>query len=520
MITDAQYQAWLERDSRVRVVLCEAKYNGGTEYFANRGYVSGPTSTPANTAYDDLLFSVPEIRSAIDQSATLGDIQVLNAGGELDSWLDRAWVGREISLYFGDASWNRDDFRRIFQGIISEFVAPSSTIVSFGVADKAELLDVPASDSLYTGDAHPQKDKGKPRVYGDVFNVSPVLIDEATRKYQVSDQALTGISAVRAGGITAAYTAQLSSGTFTLNSAATGTITCDATATLTAADDIITDIVTSAGVLTASEIDSVTFQAFPTAPLGVYIQDTHERLISDALSEITGSLGAHWRFNRDGVLKIQQLPATLGSAVKSFVADDVRQQTLRLAANEQAAWRHIIGYRRNWTVQGGQEPERATRTRAAKPHLTIFGILTKQHGRAWAEAYRERFWRAWESRAELDTTVPDKERSEFEEDYLRVTAEDEEIKDTWPRAEDRDLDGTFMVSEDDAQAEADRRLVLRSTVRRVYSADMTTAPFAVDVGDVVSLDHPRYGFAGGVSALVIGITEQPHKGFLSLELWR
>ena len=55
MTTEAEYKIWLADTTSIRCVLVEAiAYNGASEetfYFSNRGYITSPSDSPANTTY-------------------------------------------------------------------------------------------------------------------------------------------------------------------------------------------------------------------------------------------------------------------------------------------------------------------------------------------------------------------------------------------------------------------------------------------------------------------------------------
>ena len=80
---------------------------------------------------------------------------------------------------------------------------------------------------------------------------------------------------------------------------------------------------------------------------------------------------------------------------------------------------------------------------------------------------------------------------------------------------------SLLTDETDAQAEADRRQTIRG-VRRdrfeiVVPLDETTD--VIDLGDVVSLTHSRYGLSAGKLFRVLGVDPHASKRTLKLTLW-
>lgn len=87
-----------------------------------------------------------------------------------------------------------------------------------------------------------------------------------------------------------------------------------------------------------------------------------------------------------------------------------------------------------------------------------------------------------------------------------VVAEDAAVKDQFPP---RELAfDIYFASDTHIQDEADRRLDLYKVVRRSFEVDVRltgAVAQAIDIGDVVEVVHPRFGFSGGVKMMVTGI---------------
>ena len=143
-MTDAQFQDWLQSPSAIRMVLIEAQVNMAgsevTRYIASRPYVTGPQEVPENTAYLPLakggLAFTEQVSLSGEAGLSGGDIELDNADGALDGWLDDVWMNRPIKAWAGDASWPRADFRLVFDGIIADVASAGRESVNLVLRDK------------------------------------------------------------------------------------------------------------------------------------------------------------------------------------------------------------------------------------------------------------------------------------------------------------------------------------------------------------------------------------------------
>lgn len=488
-ISDAQYDAWLKADNKRRTLLVEAKaYSGGAEvtrYFATTAFVSTPTDTPANTAYDDIILEIPYFSSRITEAfggrseAGWGDITIINESGVRDSWLNDAWDGRALTLYLGDPTWPKADFRVILTGMSADIVAQDRNRLALRIRDKSWALNVPLQKNLIGGTTA-YKDKPVPVCYGQVFNIEPPLTNAGTHEYQVHDGAVNDITDVRDSGLTVAYVKDLANGKFTLNAAAAGRITADVQGAkpgvtyLTKAADIIKDIVTTRTALTVADVDTTNFTAFnTTAPqkLGFYAQDFQS--VAAALDEIITSVGGFWTFSRQGLLCLGQLVAPSGTEALALVSDDVAQKGLRVVDRILPIKTYRLGYRRNYTLQSDG----------------LAGAVTEANRAEFAVEFRVKS----STNAGVETT------------YLLPASPDEV--------------GTLLADAIEAQTEADRRATLWGTLRFRYEARAFAAPFTLRLGQVIKLTHPRFGFSSGKLCTVVGTRWFPTRKRVVLELF-
>lgn len=486
-ISDAQFTAWLVADNRERTLLVEADaYSGGsvvTRYLSTRGFVSAPADTPASTAYDDIVTAVPSIRSTMAEVfrgrslVSFGDIEVDNSAGTRDAWLLDGWDGRAVRLYLGDAAWPKADFRLVFNGTTKDIQASGNNTLVLRVRDRQQLLDVPLQTAR-VGGSGTTKDQRLPVCYGQVLNVEPLLVDSATRKYQVHDGSIQAIDAVYQDGVAiATYTPSLATGSFTLTAALTGRITCDlkgsnAGSYVNTTADVMQRIITDRSTLVAGDIDAASVTALNTAApgvVGIYVTNDAATVLS-TLDELATGAGAYFTIGRDGTLTMGLFTAPSGAAVVALTDDDVELAQLELT-------RRIVPLK---SVRCG--------------YAHFFATLES-----------------------ADASLTEAQRQRLRDPYLVAYAATGATG--FLLAVDGDLEPTCYLNSTDAGTEATRRAALWGTLRRVFRIRGFLAAQQVRIGDVVSLDFSRYSLAGGVLARVIGIRESVTSNAVELEVF-
>lgn len=202
---------------------------------------------PPNTAFEDIITDIGDFERRVDDqlagaaSLSFGDLTLLNSSGALDHWNNYNWDGRDYRLYIGglDAGtgvpWPWWDFELFNKGTIANisWSGPQKLVVKLN--DPAALLDRQIQTTRYEKTEYtdwPQATVGrlKPLVFGRVFNIRPICIDEVTHRYQVHDGALDYLHDVRENGssIMGSVTLDLANGGFYLAASPAGDLSCDA----------------------------------------------------------------------------------------------------------------------------------------------------------------------------------------------------------------------------------------------------------------------------------------------------
>jgi hypothetical protein len=313
------------------------------------------------------------------------------------------------------------------------------------------------------------------------------------------------------------YITCLAEGYFRLGTAATGLVTADVTQGDSAADrtaaqiyvtllaraiaanpntialgfvDIECDdgdlLVTDDGIqLVAGEaVSSADVGALDTANSSVLgFWTDQETTIAAVIDQVAGSVGAAWWPDPSGTFRIAQLVAPSGTPVLTITANDMLKPpeivTLNDAGEGLPAYRCTVRYGQSYTVQSTDLAGSVSDARRA--------VVAQQ----------------WRSAVASDTDV------QIGHLFAPETSED-----------------SLLTTLDDAQAEADRRLALRSVqrFRLQVMVPMTEETSAVGLNDVVEVVHPRFalsvvGTDGGVLYRVLDIVPDAENSRIEWTLW-
>jgi hypothetical protein len=485
-MTNAQYLAWLNDPSAIRMVLVEAvaSVNGvdTTFYLSTLPYTSAAADTPANQPYRAALIA-SDLQTteglSLDGSATMtvGDIGVQNADGAYDAWLGYVWTNRPVTILFGDVRWPRSDFQVIFNGVSADIGNKSRTSVNLKIRDKLERLNAAISEHLVGGTTSNQGAM-VPLAFGEVVNVTPLLIDPTTLQYQVHDGAINGLIEVRDNGVPIAndtlgwakVTVDAAHGTFRLASTPAGTLTVSLQGDIgggsyaSTVAGIVKRIATGYGYtgnqFSAGEIDATNFAAFDTAhpqPIGISVTGTTNSL--SVIQQATGALQAQLVASRTGLLQLQQID--FSNLVPSF---DIKPAHMV---------EHSIYPQARELVQ-------------ASVVLTFCQNQTQQ--------------------ANLTTSLPAEALSLMGKANFESTAVDVSVKTLYKLTTEPTKVDTVLLRRIDADAEAQRRLNICKVPRTTYQFDGFAALFQLQLNQAVRLFHPRFNLAAGAAGLVVSMT--------------
>lgn len=502
-ISDAQYRDWLADDGRTRIFLVEAQYHDGIQvrsvYFANRAYTTEPSDSPSNTHYDPVIRSESlAFRRAMPASLLSGsgsgaateqgwsDIVIDNMTGEYDGWINHGWDGRPLRIYIGDPAWSRADFRLVVDGICAGAVARSKETISLKARDRMQLLTAAVSpDTISGGDAD---GKSYPVTLGAARNIPCLLVDSATHKYQVhAATAIDAIVDVRDNGLSVSHTDTVASGYFVLTASPAGQITADVRGdkpsgvysdTTAAIAQRLVQWRCGLGVADMDSASIATFAAACSQKIGLHIPGGGS--VQQALDALLAAVGGYYGFTRAGKFTLGRLvdPDSADAPPPSLYLTDAdidQDNGISIKTQYPPLAQLTLGYDRRFTVQ--------------------------QQGLAGA--------------------VTEANRAYYSAEYSAKTATAAAaVTDKHLMAAKPPLIGTLLTDATECAAEVSRRLTLYSKPRAVYTLRCSAAPLSLELGQIVHVTHPRFGFAAGLRAVVVGFEESPIDGRVTLEIWR
>jgi hypothetical protein len=526
----AYSQAWLESTSVRRCILVEAtiiEVGVGAKilYFSSSGYIT----TTSDVYYLPLVvggLNFTENLSLDGKLAiTYGDVELTNTNGDLDLYLNSnqyIWVNGSIQIYYGDPSWVctnstqiHDSFLKIFDGVIVDIASRTRTAINIKLRDKLQRLNAPLTENKLgfygtwstaatgsaTGLGQTNADAIIPIVFGEVFNMSPMLIDPLNRDYYINRSSTEYVIDVRDNGIplvlTSGYTINYSTGILTLVHPATGTITAsiqgqkisiaitDTSGTLITSYNnniasIIALITTQFGtplnkLSLTTDIDWQNFNYYYTnyiQPIGVVITDRQNTL--QICNEILDSIAGQLFCTKAGKLQILILGVPISTSIVPTVyitTSDIINPTLAISSRTAVVAATKLGYAKNWTVQ---------------PNII--------------------------------TAIPQQHKDSYNTEYLTCTSLNTTIRDTYKLNTDPIQKDTVLLTYNDAKNEADRLNSFYNTIHTVFSFTGTARLMSLQLGQRVNLTHPRFGLSGGLDCQVISLSYNWTKGLVDIEV--
>lgn len=429
-------------------------------------------------------------------STGVGELQLENSDRGYDSLYQNNTIdGRRVLLKYGQITLpgeipsSFDTYPTLLDGIAQDWFLDAGEL-RITIRDNAFKLDVPASANTYGGTGTTDGDAGlagkrKPLSYGVANNVTPAQINAVNLVYQVHDGSVNAVPAVYDSGYGlsgpdadyASYAALIAAtvnnghyatckalGLFRLGSTPFGLITCDVQGDNGGTGGYVTDtaaIVRRLIAVSATQVDLVDEGSFldlsaaQSAVVGYFLGLDENKTVRQAADELLGGIGACGGFRRDGVFEVIRFVAPTGTAVDSYTADDIVDDTLKRielpSAYNPPPKRQRVTYSRIWTVQSDVSAGVSdTRKQILKLPFSV----------------------APHSNTSLAGTIA----------AAHLLAQDPDP-----------IDGYFNSSAD-AVAEADRMLSLKgAAVRALYVFTVKTKGLTRKIGDVVSLTYAPAG---------------------------
>ena len=485
--------------------------------YCSQPYTTKPSDTPTNTYYDDRIVNPASISRTLYSNGTTsgasrvnyGAVELSNVDGGLDYILPYSFDGRSLVIKIGNEGDAYSAFTTILNGTMEqvEFTFSKVTILA---RDKLAIVDMPLQTTLYAGNnTLPNGVEGvadiakspKPLLYGQVFNIAPIMVNSSKLTYQINDGAIASVSAVYDKGIgltfhsdetdvanleahnppSGKYSTCLALGYIRVGSLPTGLLTCDATQGASAANRTVAQVLKAmalkAGVA-SGDISASDVTALDTANnsvIGIWIDGADSAI--GAMDKVAQSIGAYFGFDAFGILRMGLFTAPAGSATLEIdIHNIISIEHSRTSDTDKGipAWRVNLTYQKNYTVQ---DFDLAGSVTAARRSVLSLPALTK-------------------------------------------SAEDTAIKTQYTLAPTIEKE-SLLIDATAAQTEATRLLNLYKTSRDLYTVtialDLTQS--LPDLNNVVNITMNRFGLNSGKLFKIIGIESDYSKNRATLTIW-
>jgi len=486
-------------------------------YLSSRGLVSANTDTPPRTLFPARLrqpynfeISLSPPTDPVGASSSFGVIELINPDGALDSYEAMNWSGRPLEVRIGgrfnvgradERTLTLAEYATIFKGTVDNLALDEDSI-TLALRDPAVVLDDPVQSRLYAGTGG---DEGGPDLAGQpipkgwglIRNANPPLIDGALLIYQLHDGRIESIDEVRDKGIALIsdgdtanlaawvpvaghYKTDRSRGKFRLGAKAAGQITVDfhGDADPTYEDSpagLAYRIVQSMG-FEADDIDINSFLDFPFGGAVHYWTGLSRPSANDVIADLLGSVDGRmvWtRLARVSLVALRTPEEGMRGAREPIKTLIIERGTLQRDRKLLPRWRYSIGW----------------------------GYL-----------------QITQTADQLADALTAAQKAFYELPYTFETANDPTIKAAHPLARDEEVT-TRLTDQEDAEAEAERRLARDGIPRGVWRASAIRQFLQLKIGDVVQLQNPRYGLEDGRPMQIIGIADEARTRKMNVTLW-
>lgn len=475
--------------------------------FASKAFITRPSDTPPNVLYDPALFNVFSFRRSVDSVQlsggalpSVGSIEIVNTGDYDDKLPPNfSYDGRNVTVKLGGSGFNFSAFGTVYKGVIQSVSATRSQI-TINLRDVRAELSQPIQSVLYEGSGGiegPEELKGtpKPKCFGRVRQIQPVLVQEAKRIYQISSGPVESISDLRDNGsplnfqgnrvsldqflgsspTPGGYATYLDLGLIRLGSNPVGVITCDAEGEKNQSGEyagdissVVKNVAKSSGVTDFNEQDFSKLTAIVPGDVGYY--SPGQSNAASIIDSLTSGAFSYWGADRQGKLTVAAIRAPLTSSLTltereifEFSQDDTLPPV----------WRVNVTYRPNWRPLTTDEV-----AGSVKQNDNILERLTR--------------------------------------DNIISSREDASIKDAHPLAREITVN-SYIDDESLAEKLRDRLWAMLSVQRMIYTVVVSATPLSRRLGDTVTVTDGR--FVSNKKMVIIDISEEANSSRVTLRLW-
>jgi hypothetical protein len=334
-----------------------------------------------------------------------GDINFEIVG--IEEWFDTRrfhWINSEFRVYTGySLEGLLSDLSLVYTGLVSD-MTHNFYVATLKTTDKSNLINKPLLTTVYN-DTFPSAIQGKvkPKLFGKVFNLEPVLEDEVNLIYRVtvvpvSGDALDDVTRLSVGGVNwdkvggtpgaGQWSVDLVNGTVQLGSVTLGgEVRCDAQVPGYATfytGDLLQEVVELAGGSVDGD-SAKYFTASQNDRVGFYT-GTESLNVQDVLDTITQRQGGFWTCSVSGDILYKPLtypsgPFTIG--MQNLYLSQVEIKDIVQSKLIPAVWRVRVEYAPNWSpvtqfFEGVTDEEKAQQSVLGITHDSVNGLFDTQ----------------------------------------------------------------------------------------------------------------------------------------------
>jgi len=410
-----------------------------------------------------------------------GTIELANADGALDYLLTEHSFDKktiEIRMLRGISDTDEvEDHPLIFKGL-TQTIAATEDSIEIVLGDNMVKLDRDFPPNVIDG-------QRIPIALGKVYNVEPILVDEAANEYQVHDGAVTSIDAVYVGGelqtLTTDYTVDAANGKFTMTSAPAGVVTADVTNDVThgsytnGAGVLLYEMATTYGALTTTgdaEIEDTTYTtaAANAYEHGIYVAEktTLIQPMNEILQSVNGIL-----FQNGATLDFALIENPTSASGTDPITDDDIIDIEIIPTSIYQSTTVVMNYKRNYRV------------------------LTE---------------------SELGTIPDDREfaTKEWRSDNAGILVT--KLIGSFSGVRDVLVNST-ITNFADANVEASKRAAFYANDNKIYRVRMKLNPLYLNVGGACEIRCSRFGLSSGKYFLILSKFEDLEVNEVTLEVW-
>ena len=442
------------------------------------------------------------------QSTSYGELTLINLDNELNELANDFFDGRTLTIKRGKQTDAYGSFSTILIATVDS-VAMERERVSVRLRDRTYLLDKPFDTTKYDGSntlpngfegtADDIKGQSKPRIFGRIALMTPVLVNTSKLVYQVNNGAVDAVinvfdsGAYLSRGTDYANTTEMmatapfagewraypAGGYFRLGTSAFGQVSvcvAEKWAYLDcSAAGIIQRVLTAAGYSSSDWIaaDFTALNQKNAGSIGVVVGS--DETTASIIDRVCQSAGIWWGVDSLNRFRFARLDAPAGAPVATITDNEIIDIE-RQPEQKPAVWQSTLKSDINYMVMDRN---------------SLAGVVTDDRAN----------WFSRDSRDQSSENAAVKTQ--------RLLAEAESY--------DSSLNGISI-----AKAEADRRLALFSARRDVITVtvgDPASQYEDIDLGDVVNVQTDQLGYTAGRNMVVTSLEPDYKSNTFDMTLW-